>query len=160
MSDTIRVLVAFSDESDRSDIESAFAENPTLDVVSYGDELQEGWQRFFEQRSDVVVVACGEIDDRAAHLVDRAVKQRPDRPVIVATTGPQNGSLRHAFESGADDVLTYPITPESLRFTLEKVLARRRGSVSAGTPVAPLICILGPKGGTGKTLTSTNLAVA
>jgi pilus assembly protein CpaE len=160
MSDTIRALVAFSDEGDRSDIESAFAANPTLDVVSYGDELQEGWQRFFEQRSDVVVVACGEIDDRAAHLVDRAAKQRPDRPVVVATTGPQNGSLRHAFEAGADDVLTHPVTPESLRFTLEKVLARRRGTPQTGTPVAPLICILGPKGGTGKTLVSTNLAVA
>ena len=161
MSDTIRALVAFSDESDRNDIESAFAANPTLDVVSYGDELQEGWQRFFEQRSDVVVVACSEIDDRAAHLVDRAAKQRPDRPVVVATTGPQNGSLRHAFEAGADDVLTHPVTPESLRFTLEKVLARRRGNAqAAGTPVAPLICILGPKGGTGKTLVSTNLAVA
>jgi pilus assembly protein CpaE len=40
------------------------------------------------------------------------------------------------------------------------VIARRKGGGQAGGSVAPLICILGPKGGTGKTLVSTNLAVA
>jgi pilus assembly protein CpaE len=160
MSETIRALVAFSGESHRLDIESVFAADPLLDVVGYADELDEGWQSFFDQNSDVVVVACDELNDHAAHLVDRAVKTRPERPVVLATLGSQNGSLRRAFEAGADDVLILPLTSENLRFTLEKVLARRRGGMHAGTPVAPLICVLGPKGGTGKTLVSTNLAVA
>jgi pilus assembly protein CpaE len=160
MNDTIRVLVAFSDESDHSIVEAAFSNDPSLEVVAYADELDERWQSFFDQKSDVVVVACDVFDARAAHTIDRAVKQRPERPVVVATRGSQNGSLREAFEAGADDVLTYPLTSEGLRFMLEKVLARRRGSTQAGVPVAPLVCILGPKGGTGKTLVSTNLAVA
>jgi pilus assembly protein CpaE len=160
MSDTIRALVAFSDLHDRADVEATFAAEPTLDVVGYGDEFDAGWQTFFEQKSDVVVVACGELDEKTASLVDRAVKHRPERPVVVATYGSQNGSLRRAFEAGADDVLTYPLSPESLRFSLEKVLAKRRGTAQSGIPVAPLVCILGPKGGTGKTLASANLAVA
>jgi pilus assembly protein CpaE len=160
MSEPIRALVAFSDDSNRLALESAFASDPSLDVVGYGDELDEGWQNFFDQKSDVVVIACGELDDRAAYLVDRAVKNRPERPVVVATLGSQNGSLRRAFEAGADDVLTYPLTADDLRFSLEKVLARRRGGTHAGSPVAPLVCVLGPKGGTGKTLVSANLAVA
>ena len=160
MEGTIRALVAFSDESDHSVLQEAFASQPTLEVVAYADELDEGWQSFFDQKSDVVIVACDEFDARAAHAIDRAVKQRPERPVVVATRGSQNGSLRQAFEAGADDVLTYPVSAENLRFMLEKVLARRRGGTQSGAPVAPLICILGPKGGTGKTLVSTNLSVA
>jgi pilus assembly protein CpaE len=160
MSDTIRALVAFSDEADRSSLEEVFEGDPNIDVVGYSDELDEGWQTFFEQKSDVAVVACSELDERAARVVDRAVKQRPERPVVVATRESQNGSLRRAFEAGADDVVTYPLTPEELRFALEKVLARRRGGGQAGVPVAPLVCILGPKGGTGKTLVASNLAVA
>jgi len=160
MSEPIRTLVAFSDETNRYDVESAFASDPLLDVVAYGDELDEDWQRFFDEKTDVAVVVCDELDDRAAQLVDRAAKSQPDRPVIVATHSSQNGSLRRAFEAGADDVLTFPLLPESLRFNLEKVLARRRGIVQAGAPTAPLIAILGPKGGTGKTLVATNLAVA
>jgi pilus assembly protein CpaE len=129
-------------------------------VVGYADELDEGWQTFFEQKSDVVVVACDELDDKTTDLVDRAVKYRPERPVVVATQASQNGSLRRAFEAGADDVLTLPLSPDALRFTLDKVLAKRRGTAQAGVPVAPLVAILGPKGGTGKTLVAANLAVA
>ena len=160
MSETIRALVAFSDEADRSALEAALSGEPSLEVVGYSDEHDEGWPSFLDQKSDVVIVACDDFDARTTHVVDRAVKQRPERPVIVATRGSQNGSLRPAFEAGADDVLIYPLTSESLRFTLEKVLARRRGGGQAGASVAPLVCILGPKGGTGKTLVSTNLAVA
>jgi pilus assembly protein CpaE len=160
MSEPIRVLVAFSDETNRFEIESAFAADPLLDVVAYGDELDEDWPHFFDHKSDVVVVVCDEVDARAGQQVDRAAKNRPERPVVVAAHGSQNGSLRTAFEAGADDVVTLPLEPDSLRFALEKVLARRRGLVQAGTPTAPLVVVLGPKGGTGKTLVSTNLSVA
>src|SRR5205814_2263488 len=160
MDETIRALVAFSGDSDRSAVEAALSGEPSLEVIGYSDEQDEGWQTFFDQKSDVVILACDEFDARTTQILDRAVKQRPERPVVVATRGSQNGSLRQAFESGADDVLTYPLTSEQLRFTLEKVLARRKGGGHAGASVAPLICVLGPKGGTGKTLVSTNLAVA
>jgi pilus assembly protein CpaE len=160
MAETIRVLVAFSDDSDRSALQEALLAEPSLEVVGYSDEYDESWQAFLDQKSDVVVVASSNVDANTTQLVDRASKQRPERPIVVVTQGSQNGSLRDAFEAGADDVLTYPLTPESLRFTLEKVLARRRGTTQAGTPVAPLVCVLGPKGGTGKTLVATNLAVA
>jgi pilus assembly protein CpaE len=71
-----------------------------------------------------------------------------------------NGLLRQAFEAGADDVVALPQSPEAIRITLEKVVARRKGSASiAGRPTTPLICVLGPKGGTGKMFAATNLAV-
>jgi pilus assembly protein CpaE len=160
MNETIRALVAFSGDSDRSAVEAALSGEPSLEVIGYSDEHNEDWQSFFDQKSDVVILACEDFDARTTQILDRAVKQRPERPVLVATRPSQNGSLRQAFEAGADDVLTYPLTSEDLRFTLEKVLARRRGGGLAGASVAPLVCVLGPKGGTGKTLISTNLAVA
>jgi pilus assembly protein CpaE len=160
MSETIRALVAFSDDLDRSLLETAFMGDASFEVVGYANEFDEGWATFFEQKSDVVLVACAAYNERTAHIVDRAVKHRPERPVVVVMHGSPNGLLRQAFEAGADDVVALPQTPESVRFTLEKVLARRRGAGHAGSAVAPLVCVLGPKGGTGKTLISTNLAVA
>ena len=71
-----------------------------------------------------------------------------------------NGFLRQAFEAGADDVITLPQSSEQVAFTLQKVIARRKGLAVPGKAAAPLIAILGPKGGTGKTLIATNLAVA
>jgi pilus assembly protein CpaE len=93
-------------------------------------------------------------------MVDHAVKHRPDRPVVVMSEASPNGFLRQVFEAGADDVITLPQSPEQVAFTLQKVIARRKGLAVPGKATAPLIAILGPKGGTGKTLVATNLAVA
>ena len=93
-------------------------------------------------------------------MVDHAVKHRPDRPVVVMSEASPNGFLRQAFEAGADDVITLPQSSEQVAFTLQKVIARRKGLAVPGKATAPLIAVLGPKGGTGKTLVATNLAVA
>jgi pilus assembly protein CpaE len=67
--------------------------------------------------------------------------------------------MQQAFEAGADDLIALPETAEQIRFVLEKAVARKRG-VGASVGLAPMICLLGPKGGTGKTLTACNLSVA
>jgi pilus assembly protein CpaE len=47
-----------------------------------------------------------------------------------------------------------------VRFTLQKAVARRAGlGASAAAPTGELICVLGPKGGVGKTQVASNLAV-
>ena len=160
MHDSIRTLVAVADEIDPSVIDAALAD-PGITILDTSDSLNEDWQAFLGQQSDVVVVACNEYADRAMHVVDRAVKQRPDRPVVVLAQASPNGILRQAFEAGADDMIALPQTPEDVRFTLEKVIARRKGNTAvSGRVTAPLVAVLGPKGGTGKTLIATNLSVA
>jgi pilus assembly protein CpaE len=131
-----------------------------VQIVGIVDGLEESWQTLQETQTDLLIVACAGYSDRALFLIDGAIKQRPGRPVVVLTQESPNGFLRRVFEVGADDVVTLPETPENLRFTLQKALARRVGTTSVGSlATAPLVCVLGPKGGTGKTLTSTNLAV-
>jgi len=160
MADTVRALVALVGDPNRFAVDAAL-EGSSLDVIGYDDGFGDGWRTFLEQPSDLLIVACPDYSDAAAHVVDMAVKQRPDRPVIVLAEQSPNGVLRQAFESGADDVMTLPLPPGNLRFAVEKAAARRQGAAHVrGTPLAPLICVLGPKGGTGKTLVSTNLAVA
>jgi pilus assembly protein CpaE len=79
---------------------------------------------------------------------------------MVLGHGSPNGFLRRAFEAGADDIVMLPATPEQVRFEIHKLLARKQGAVTPTIPDSSrLVCVLGPKGGTGKTLTSTNLSV-
>src|SRR5256885_17004521 len=86
----------------------------------------------------------------------RSLKQRPDRPVVVLAEGAQNGFVRRIFEAGADDVLNLPEVPERVAFAFQKAVARRQGAAAAsGLAIAPMVCVLGPKGGTGKTLVAT-----
>jgi pilus assembly protein CpaE len=159
MTDTIRISVVLAEHADRQLVESALENEPSLEVVGYADYLED-WQGLLEQPGDMVAVACYGADDGVASMVDYAVKHRPDRPVVVMSEASPNGFLRQVFEAGADDVITFPQTSEQVAFTLQKVIARRKGLAVPGKAAAPLIAILGPKGGTGKTLIATNLAVA
>jgi len=109
--------------------------------------------------ADLVVVVCSVSHDQAVDVIAAASAQRVDRPVVVLYHGSPNGFLKRAFEAGADDLVELPQSAAQLSFALEKALARRRGSV-AGAAEGEMITVLGPKGGTGKTITSSNLSVA
>jgi pilus assembly protein CpaE len=159
MSETIRILVTLADQADRQLVESALENEASLEVVGYADSLDD-WRAFLEQPGDVVIVASFGHDDGVTTMVGHALKHRPDRPVVIMSEASPNGFLRQAFELGADDVITLPQSAEQVAFTLEKVIARRKGLAVPGKASAPLIAVLGPKGGTGKTLIATNLAVA
>src|SRR5262249_51420921 len=123
--------------------------------------LDQSWEVLQETPTDVLIVACDGDSDRALFLVDGSIKAKPDRPVVVLYTGNPNGFVRRVFEAGADDIVGLPQTPENVRCATEKAIARRQGGAVGGAiATAPLICVLGPKGGTGKTLTACNLAVS
>ena len=156
----IKVLVALDDGVDSDLVQSALPLDPAIHVTGVIDGLEDSWTTLQEVPTDVLVVACAGYSDRALYLIDGAAKQRPDRPVVVFTEGSPNGFLKRVFEVGADDVVTLPASAGQVAFALEKALARKLGAAAAGSiALAPMICVLGPKGGTGKTLTSCNLAV-
>jgi pilus assembly protein CpaE len=159
MADTIRTLVILSEHADPRLAEQALYGDSFVEVVGFCDYLEE-WREFLEQPADLVIVVSPGGDSSGSDMVDRAVKHRPDRPVVVMTDTPANGFLRSVFEAGADDVITLPQSPQEVAFNLQKVIARRKGLTMPGRASAALIPILGPKGGTGKTLVATNLAVA
>jgi len=157
----IRALVALDRDVNWQEIEQTLSRDDGVEVTGVLDNLDEAWEAIDESRAELMLLACSGYSDRALYVIDGAVQRRPDRPVVVLTESSPDGFLRRVFEAGADDVITLPARPEDVGFTLEKVMARRRGSTAAaGLSSAPLVCILGPKGGTGKTLVATNLAVA
>jgi pilus assembly protein CpaE len=138
-----------------ADIREALPSGTPVRAVALAEAGQPGDEVL--QAADLVIVGCSQALDEALVVISAATAQRPDRPVVVLYEGSPNGFLERAFEAGADDLVALPPAPGQLGFALEKALARRRGAV-AGT--GAMITVLGPKGGTGKTVTSSNLAVA
>jgi pilus assembly protein CpaE len=161
VSETIKTFVAVDTGVDREQVRAAIPDDREIAVVGLVDGLEESWSTLQEASVDLLVVCCAGYSDRALFLIEGAVKQRPERPVVVLCQSSPNGFVRRVFEAGADDIVTLPASSEQVRFTLQKAVARRQGAaVASGVAVAPLICVLGPKGGTGKTLTACNLAVS
>jgi pilus assembly protein CpaE len=161
MSAAIRALVAVDASADREVVQESLPAIEQIEIVGVIFGLDESWSALQEAPTDLVVVATGGYSDRALFFINSAVKQRSDRPIVVLAQEAQNGFIRRVFEAGADDVVVLPEAPERVSFALQKAVTRRQGAaVASGVALAPMVCVLGPKGGTGKTLTSCNLAVA
>jgi pilus assembly protein CpaE len=161
MADRIQALVALDSGVDSNYVQSLLPSGESFEVVGIINGLDESWRTLQETAPDLLLVVCSGYSDRTLYFIDSAVKAAPERPIVVLTTGSPNGFVRRVFESGADDILTLPDSSDQISFALEKAIARRRGAaVASGIALAPMICVLGPKGGTGKTLISSNLTVA
>ncbi len=158
----VTALLVVEPGVDPGDVQDSLPADADFNVgaVVTGAEEALGWLR--GHPADLLLVACAGYSDRALLLLDAVAQQNPDLNVMVLGHGSPNGFLRRAFEAGADDIVMLPATPEQVRFEVHKMLARKQGGDVAGGSAeqSRLVCVLGPKGGTGKTLTSTNLAVS
>jgi pilus assembly protein CpaE len=161
MDQSVKTLVALDTNVSYEMIQAALPVDTSIQVVGMIEGLDEAWSTLQETTADLLIVACGGYSDRALYLIEGAVRQKPGRPVVVLTQASPNGFVRRVFEVGADDVVVLPETQDGIKFALQKAMARKSGSTGVGSlATAPLVVVLGPKGGTGKTLISTNLAVA
>jgi pilus assembly protein CpaE len=152
-----KILLVLEDGLDAAPIEEALPDGTRVQSARLNGEhgrlpLKDAAE------AELLLVACASDGDHALELIKAAHTQLQSRPpVVVIYAGSPNGFMERAFEAGADDLIALPQSQEQLAFALEKALVRRRGATpKAGT----MIAVLGPKGGTGKTLTACNLAEA
>jgi pilus assembly protein CpaE len=167
MPESITALVALDAGVDEAGVRDVLTDTRGVEITAVLTGLEESWTALGEHASDVVIVACPPDSEQALWFIREATRRYPERPIVVLSAASANGFVQHAFESGADDLVmranghdTATVAAE-LRFAVEKAVARRTGGPGAAAgALASLICVLGPKGGIGKTLTTANLAVA
>jgi pilus assembly protein CpaE len=156
-----RALVSLDAGMDESVVRAALPASTDIQVVGIVRGVDESWTTLQETPTDLLVIACSGYSERALFLMASVAKERPGMPVVVLAQDAPDGFLRRVFEVGADDAVRLPESPEQVNFMIQKVLVRKRaGGTLRENGTAPMICVLGPKGGTGKTVTACNLAVA
>jgi pilus assembly protein CpaE len=113
---------------------------------------------------DVIAIGPDLEVDRALDLARAVDANRPD-VVVVLIAEPSIQLLERALRAGARDVIAPDSTEEVMRDAFVRALdagSRRRSTIGAIEPSGPtrhVISLLSPKGGTGKTTVSTNLAL-
>ncbi|UTI65896.1 AAA family ATPase [Paraconexibacter antarcticus] len=155
---TVKALVAVDGHVNGELVERVIGD-PRVAVSAVGDPSM-GWPS--REDAEALLVVCRDESEEGLELVRRAHADYPGRPVVVACEGSPNGFLRKAFRAGAEDVVSIT-TPDQTAIdtylALAKAVARRDSDKLTATE-GRVITVLGPKGGTGKTLVSTNLAAA
>jgi pilus assembly protein CpaE len=159
----VKALLAIEPGVDAEQVQASLPADDDFNVVGMVSGADEALRWLKDGAADMLLVACAGYSDRALLLLDAVSRQSPDLVVVVLGHGSPNGFLRRAFEAGADDIVMLPASRDQVRFEISKLLARKQGvadHADGASDHSRLVCVLGPKGGTGKTLTSSNLAVA
>lgn len=158
--DGLTFLVVTDESSSEALIRSALPATAPVRVASLHDAVGAGAQLLAEAAPDMILVGCSTHPEQALRLITEMAGVNSTRPIVALYEGNPNGFMGPAFRAGADDLISLPQPAQDLAFALQKVVARRRSPGGGESSRAPLITVLGPKGGTGKTVTSCNLAVA
>jgi pilus assembly protein CpaE len=156
----IKTLVAVDGGIDQRALESVLGD-PGIEVVDVLETHGELVDRAADLQVDAMLVACNGHPDVALAYVAEAARERPSWPIVVITTSSATALVREVISAGADDILTVTDAGQAgaeTFFALQKAVTRRTGGPVDARATGQLICVLGPKGGTGKTLTTANLA--
>jgi len=91
-----------------------------------------------------------------------AIREHTQSPVILLASGEASALLEQALEADVSDVLLLPQMTENVVFSIRKASHSGRRTVGGGGGHASrrgrIVTVFSPKGGTGKTVTATNLA--
>jgi pilus assembly protein CpaE len=91
-----------------------------------------------------------------------AIREHTRAPIILLASGEASALLEEALDSDVTDVLLLPQMTENVVFSIRKATKSGHRVTGLGGPArrGRIVTVFSPKGGTGKTVTSTNLAAA
>ncbi len=156
MSDAIRIY--FTGDCDGFDaLRKALAEQEELEVVGESDQVAQATNALAGGHLDCVVHATREAAFPATEIA--AIREHTRAPlVLIASAGQAAGMLEQALDNDVADVLLLPQLTQNVVFAIRKAAHVKRQVQTATGHSGRIATVFSPKGGTGKTVVSTNLA--
>src|SRR5918999_1357030 len=142
-------------------LRDALSTHPELDFVGWSEHVAEATAALAGGHLQVVVHATRETKLPAAALA--AIREQTRSPVVVLASGESSALLEDALDAeGVADVILLPQLTENVVFALRKAAhaGRRLTADGATGRQGRILTVFSPKGGTGKTVTATNLAAS
>ena len=158
--DSTRIYVTGScDGLDR--LREGLATHPDLDFVGWSENVAEATAALAGGHLQVVVHATRSTSFPAGEVA--AIREHTRSPIVILASGESSALLDEALDAdGVADVLLLPQLTENVVFALRKAghAGRRLASEGGHARQGRIITVFSPKGGTGKTVTATNLSTA
>ena len=160
MRERVRVYVTGSCDG-LDGLREALTNHPELDFVGWSEHVGEATAALAGGHLQVVVHATRSTSLPAVEIA--AIREQTRSPIVILASGESSALLEDALDTdGVADVLLLPQLTENVVFALRKAghAGRRLAADGGHTRHGKIITVFSPKGGTGKTVTATNLAAS
>ena len=154
--DRVRVFVTGSCEG-LEGLRAALEGHDEVELVGWSEQVRDGAGALAGGHLNVVL--HGTRGESLPTLELAAIREYTRAPVILVASLESAALLEEALEADVSDVLLLPQLPENVVFALKKVSHSGRRAAATGKR-GRVITVFSPKGGTGKTVTATNLAAS
>jgi pilus assembly protein CpaE len=124
--------------------------------------LSDAQRRLVEEGIDLAIIGPSFAHEAGVAEIGILFDIRPSLPVILTTNSLTTDVLRAALRTGVKDVIETPLTVRKIEEALGVVVQqkRREDPNSEGrAKIGKVVTIMSPKGGAGKTMTTTNTAL-
>ncbi|HEX6491772.1 MAG TPA: AAA family ATPase [Gaiellaceae bacterium] len=156
--DRVRVFVTGACDG-LEDLREALGKHPEVDLVGWSDNVLEGASTLTGGHLQLVLHATRSATLPANDVA--AIREYTKAPVILLASGGSPSLLEDALDAEVADVLLLPQLTDNVVFSIRKAChAGRRQQAASGGRQGRLVTVFSPKGGTGKTVLSTNLAAS
>lgn len=157
MTDGIRIyLTGTCEGSDK--LRDALAQQPGIEVVGSEQQIADAAGALQGGHLDCVLHATS-ASVLPAHEI-AAIREHTRVPLLVLASGEASALLDDALGADVADVVLLPVLTENVVFAIRKATHAPRRTAAHGNRDGRIITVFSPKGGTGKTVIATNLAVA
>ena len=140
-------------------LRESLASPPEIELIGASTTVSEGAAALAGGHLDAVLYATRSSSLPADELA--AIREHTRAPLLLVASSGSAGMLQQALDADVSDVLLLPQLVENVAFAIRKATHTTRRHVEAGpSRRGKVVTVFSPKGGTGKTVTATNLATA
>jgi pilus assembly protein CpaE len=151
----LRIFVTGSCEG-LNELTEALGRHPDMNVVGRSQSVREGAGALAGGHLQAVLHGTRSSELPADDIA--AIREYTRAPVVLLASGEASALLDAALEADVADVLLLPQLPENVVFSIRK--ACHSGKAGHNGDLGRIVTVFSPKGGTGKTVMSSNLATA
>jgi pilus assembly protein CpaE len=142
-----------------SDLREALANHPELEVVGWSDHVAQAAGALAGGHLNCVLHGTRAESFPGGEVA--AIREQTRTPIIVVASSTARDLLEEALEAEVADVLVLPQLVENVVFAVRKAAhAKRQLSTVSRAKQGRVVTVFSPKGGTGKTVTASNLGAA
>jgi pilus assembly protein CpaE len=142
-------------------LRDSLASHPEIELIGSSTDVADGAAALAGGHLQAVLHATRSTTLPAEEL--NAIRQHTQAPILIVASSGSAGLLEQALDADVSDVLLLPQLVENVVFAIRKAThsGRRHAAANNGTGRhGKIVTVFSPKGGTGKTVTATNLATA